>query len=113
LGVYLADLPDLAAMKIDAISNRGIKRDFIDLYVLCKSQYTLSQVFSFYQRKYQKFSANQTHIYKSLVYFQDAEDDEMPRMQVPMVWDEVKLFFESEVKKYLSHLKHDGLTTEP
>src|SRR3990167_5779575 len=32
--VALADIKDVAAMKIEAIAGRGVKRDFIDLYFL-------------------------------------------------------------------------------
>jgi len=30
-GVKIADLKDIARMKLDAVSRRGTKRDFIDL----------------------------------------------------------------------------------
>ena len=33
-GISLADPRDIAAMKIDAVSSRGSKKDFIDLYFL-------------------------------------------------------------------------------
>jgi predicted nucleotidyltransferase component of viral defense system len=32
LGIELASLKDIAAMKLAAIMDRGTKRDFIDLY---------------------------------------------------------------------------------
>jgi hypothetical protein len=34
-----------------------------------------------------------------LVYFVDAEIEEMPKMLKPCRWEEVKRFFEREVKK--------------
>jgi hypothetical protein len=54
---------------------------------------------SFYDKKYQTLASNKTHIKKSLIYFEDAEGDEMPRMLRQIAWDEVKIFFEREVKK--------------
>src|SRR3990167_8536501 len=36
-GVKLADERDIGAMKIEAISNRGSKKDFVDMYVLSKN----------------------------------------------------------------------------
>ena len=36
---------------------------------------------------------------KSLIYFDDAEPDEMPRMLKQVKWGTVKKYFEGEVKK--------------
>lgn len=99
LGVDILDLRDIAAMKIAAISERGAKRDFIDLYFICKRKIALEDIFKFYDKKYGKLVNNLIHIQKSLVYFVDAEDEEMPRMLRPCKWEEVKCFFEQEVKK--------------
>jgi hypothetical protein len=46
--IVLATDKDIAAMKLAAITNRGTKKDFIDLYFLLK-KYTLKQILSFYQ----------------------------------------------------------------
>lgn len=97
--INLADLRDIAAMKIDAISTRGIKRDFIDLYFICRSGISLQKILSFYDRKYGRLSSNIIHIQKSLVYFVDADATQMPKMLKPCNWQEVKRFFETEVKK--------------
>ena len=94
----IADIRDIAAMKIDAIATRGAKRDFIDLYFICKSNYKLTKLFNFYNKKYGKLASNYIHILKSLVYFTDAELDEMPRMLKEAKWEEVKKYFEEEVK---------------
>ena len=98
-GIKIVDLRDIAAMKIDAIATRGYKRDFIDLYFMCKKDMKLEQMFRFYDKKYAKLASNLIHIKKSLVYFMDAEDDPMPKMLLSCKWDEVKRFFEAEIKK--------------
>ena len=36
---------------------------------------------------------------KGLVYFEDAEEEEMPIMKIEADWKEVKSFFIEEVKK--------------
>ena len=73
---HLLDLRDIAAMKLDAIATRGTKRDFVDLYFICKSGGTsLEEIFSFYDKKYGNLAANVIHIQKSLVYFVDAETE--------------------------------------
>lgn len=96
----VADIRDIAAMKIDAIASRGAKRDFVDLYFICGAGYTLSDILKFYHKKYGKTaSANTIHIQKSLVFFNDAEPEKMPKMLKGAKWEEVKRYFEREIKK--------------
>lgn len=98
-GIQLADLRDIAAMKIEAIGGRGIKRDFIDLYFICQAGVTLREILRLYDRKYKNLASNRVHIQKSLVYFVDAEASAMPKMIEWIEWNKVKAFFEREVKK--------------
>ena len=96
---------DIAAMKIDAIASRGAKRDFVDLYFICGAGYTLGEILKFYHKKYgAAASANGIHIQKSLVFFNDAEPDKMPKMLKEAEWEEIKRYFEHEIKK-LAELK--------
>ena|SRR3989338_4188482 len=95
--INIASVADIAAMKTAAISERGTKRDFIDLYFILK-KFTLAEILNLYDRKYQKLSSNLIHIKKSLVYFVDAEDDPMPKMIIPVSCEKVKDFFQKEIK---------------
>lgn len=99
--IKLVDLRDLGAMKIDAIGSRGIKRDFVDLYFICQSGFTLTELIGFYDRKYGSGASNLIHIQKSLVYFADADASEEPKMIKTVDWPKVKAFFEHEVKKII------------
>src|SRR3989344_7938351 len=45
--INIASVTDIAAMKIAAISERGTKRDFIDLYFILQ-KITLARAFNFY-----------------------------------------------------------------
>lgn len=99
VGIQLADLRDIGAMKIDAISSRGIKRDFIDLYFLCQKGISLKEMLAFYDRKYGKLSSNRIHIQKSLVYFVDAEASPEPKMLKNVDWEKMKTFFVKETKQ--------------
>lgn len=99
LSLDVADIRDIAAMKIDAVATRGRKRDFIDLHFMCKSGYELTELLDFYDKRYGKLASNLIHIKKSLVFFSDAEPDEMPRLLKEVKWEEVKRCFECEVKK--------------
>ena len=97
-GIFLADERDIAAMKVDTISARGSKKDFVDMYFLMQ-KYSLSQLIDFFEKKYSNIEYNKLHILKSLVYFGDADNDPDPLMLVNFNWDKTKSFLEQEVKK--------------
>jgi len=97
LGIELASLKDIAAMKLAAIMDRGTKRDFIDLYFLVKNNISLDEMFVFYDKKFNTLESNLYSLLKSLTYFDDAENSEMPKMLKKASWEEVKNFFKKEV----------------
>jgi len=98
LKIKVADSKDISCMKIDAISSRGTKRDFIDLFFICQKVLSLDKLLKLFQRKYKSVDYNIIHIFKSLIYFEDAEKDPMPKMIIPISWDKVKEFFTKEIK---------------
>lgn len=102
--VRIASLPDIAAMKLDAVSRRGTKRDFVDLFFIAQSGISLSDAVAWYQRKYAGLDVNVVHVVKSLAYFADAELDPSPRMLVDFSWDAAKRFFQQEAKSLLKTL---------
>ncbi len=89
---------DIASMKIIAVSQRGRKRDFVDLYWYCKNRESLGTVVRRAMSQYPGQERNINHILKSLAYFDDAEDDPMPKIFFKASWKEIKLFFQKEVK---------------
>lgn len=101
----IAQLIDIATMKILAISDRRTKRDFIDLYFLCQQVKPLEEFIYLFQKKFGKYNYNIYHIIKSLVYFDDAEKDKIPKMYRDVSWLKVKEFFLAEqyklAKKFL------------
>lgn len=100
VGVTLADIRDLACMKVDAVQHRGRKRDFVDLWAIVeKGGIPLIEILQFFDRKFEGVAFNRTHILKSLIYFDDAEQDPMPDMRVQVSWSEIKEFFERETMK--------------
>jgi hypothetical protein len=74
-------------MKLSAITNRGTKKDFVDLAFLLK-HFALQDMLDFYAQKFSDGSA--FTVLKSLVFFDDAEDDPMPNMLKPFDWTEAK-----------------------
>lgn len=99
-GIKLADERDIACMKIDAVSSRGSKKDFIDLYFLLE-KYSLSELLSFFEQKYSHIEYNTLHLLKSLAYFDDAEADVMPKMLKDGSWDVVKEKILEETRKLI------------
>ena len=99
LNVYIASIMDIAAMKIVAIMDRGTKKDFVDLFELNKQGFDTDKVFEFYDKKYHVLKENKYSIIRSLQYFDDAENSEMPEMIRPITWEEVKDFFAKETIK--------------
>ncbi|HOY30990.1 MAG TPA: nucleotidyl transferase AbiEii/AbiGii toxin family protein [Bacteroidales bacterium] len=94
----LFDIIDIAAMKIDAITGRGNKKDFFDLYFLLK-QFKLTSLLEFYKEKYQ----HQTlfHVIRSISYFKDAENNPEPLVfDTKVTWSKVK----KQISKELQNL---------
>lgn len=98
-GIKVADVLDIACMKIDAISSRGTKRDFIDLYFICQKTKTINELLELYSQKYKSAKFNKLHIIKSFVYFNDAENDVMPEMIEKISWEKVKKFFVENISR--------------
>ncbi len=100
VNVQVADPRDIACMKIDAISARGKRRDFIDLYV-ASQRYGLKELLGLFEKKFAKARYNLAHVFKSLTYFDDAITDPMPALLIDISWDEVTHFFTTEVPRLL------------
>ena len=82
-------------MNISFISGRGTRKDFIDLYFICKDVVSFEELLKLFKKKYKSINYNIVHILKSLTYFNDAEKDPMPNMLKPVSWTKVKLLFQS------------------
>lgn len=89
----IADIREIALMKLLAICNRGSRKDFIDLYTILRGETTLQEYFRLLPDKYGASRINTYSILKSLTYFEDAEKEPVPRMLVPFKWEECKAFF--------------------
>jgi hypothetical protein len=97
-GLVLASDKDIAAMKIAAITGRGSKKDFIDLYFLLK-KYSLDEIIAFYIQKFP--DATKLIALKSLVYFSDADAEPTPKMIHKVSWEEAKLTIIAATKDFL------------
>jgi hypothetical protein len=97
-GIFLSSVIDIACTKLITISMRGSKKDFVDLYFILK-QFPLPELFRKLDEKYLNINYSHTHILKSLIYFEDADNQPMPRMHLAADWEEVKNTILEAVKK--------------
>jgi len=96
--INIADAKDIGCMKIDAISSRGAKKDFIDLFFICQKIISLKELLKLFEKKYKSVNYNMMHILKSLIYFEDAEREPMPKMFIFTSWTKIKNYLKKEVK---------------
>jgi len=97
----LAGKKDIAAMKLAAITGRGTKKDFIDLYFLLQ-EFNLKTIVDFYIEKYHDGSP--FLVLKSLTYFNDADLEQNPFMLRNINWTDVKKVIIQKLEEYLKDL---------
>ena len=95
--VRMASLIEIGAMKIVAITARGRRRDFIDLYCLME-HFKLPELLDAFLIKYK--DATLELAIRSLFYFEDADNDLEPKCFFDYSWDKIK----SKIKKEASKL---------
>ncbi len=97
-GIRLASLEDIAAMKMAAITGRGRKRDFSDIYFLLK-HFSLAEMLDLFTQKYP--DSNRFLVVKSLNYFDDAEEDDDHIFLQQADWKSIRKAIDKEVKTLL------------
>ena len=102
--LVMANQKDIAAMKLSAITNRGRKKDFIDLYFLLQI-YSLPKMLDFYSNKFNDGSV--LLVLKSLTYFDDADKEESPVMLNPVNWEKIKSYIINQLDIYHDNLKQN------
>jgi hypothetical protein len=84
-GITFLSLQDIAAMKLNAISNSGKRlKDFIDVYFLLE-HFSLSEMIEFYTIKYPRF--NPLIALKAINYFEDID----PAIDPPQLREKLPL----------------------
>lgn len=97
-GVRLFHVSDVTAMKLSALTNRGAKKDFYDLLELI-DQFGVNELIFTYRQKFPDHDP--IIMFRSLSYFQDAEEDANPKSLRNLDWPEVKNRIAASVKKLL------------
>jgi len=93
----LADVKDIACMKLSAVTGRASNKDYIDLYYILQTL-PLSHLLILARQKFDSIDTNL--ILKSLVYFEDITVEPILfKERKEVSFDAVKSFLEKEVKK--------------
>jgi predicted nucleotidyltransferase component of viral defense system len=95
-GIRMAGLKDIVAMKLEAVTNRGTRKDFVDVYFLLQ-HFSLTQMLDIYMAKYTNGSI--FNVIRSLCYFNDAEVLPMPEMIIHTQWDDIKSTIQNMMKQ--------------
>ena len=93
----IASIPDIACMKLSAITGRSVLKDYIDLYFILRL-HPLSEILAFLAKKMP--DQDQNLVLKCLTYFDDVTKEKIifkNRSDVSL--DTIKKFFTAEVKK--------------
>ncbi len=85
--IRFASIEEIIALKLNAIANRGAKKDFWDIHELLQ-HYSLKQMMEFYYKRYPGNSPMM--VLKSITYFEQADEDEDPRCFRSRKWETIK-----------------------
>jgi predicted nucleotidyltransferase component of viral defense system len=101
--ITLLSIPDIIAMKLNAISGSGQRvKDFVDIYYLL-DEYTIAEMIAFYKLKYSQY--NEVNVLKSLTWFEDAEISNWPVIlnNPELNWTMVKKKLKTATQTFLKH----------
>lgn len=93
----IASLEDIVPMKLEAVINRGSKKDYWDLHEIL-DYYTLIEILELYRKKYPYNTLE--NLAENLLLFDRAEDDFDPICLKGKYWDLVKWDIENIVNEY-------------
>jgi hypothetical protein len=99
-GIPVAGLIDIASMKVLAITQRGAKRDFVDLFFILR-ELPFAKVAENMIARFGKERTNPVIVGKALGYFSDAEADPEPAyLGKKKEWKTIKKFFIDHVQQF-------------
>ena len=98
-GIRMASVDDIVAMKINAISGGGRKKDFWDIHKLLES-YDLKQMLELHKRRHE-WEHEDEQVLNSLINFEEANEMEDPICLEHKDWDNIKLDIINEVTSFV------------
>lgn len=102
-GAQLASPVDIGLMKLAAVNSRGTRRDFVDLYCL-RNIVTLDRLLELAAVKYADRPSFLAVAIRALAYFEDAEQQPMPRLLEPVHWADVRAYCEAAARELARRL---------
>ncbi|HYO13560.1 MAG TPA: nucleotidyl transferase AbiEii/AbiGii toxin family protein [Thermoanaerobaculia bacterium] len=97
-GLAVASAADLGLMKLGAIISRGTRRDFVDLYLLCR-RLPLAALLPLAEDKFGHVRDFLLQALKGLADLSEIEGEPMPRLSVPLEWSEVEAWLHAQVRE--------------
>jgi hypothetical protein len=97
-GLAVASAADLGLMKLGAIISRGTRRDFVDLYLLCR-RLPLAELLPLAEDKFGHVRDFRLQALKGLADLSEIEGEPMPRLAGPLEWSEVEAWLRKEVRE--------------
>ncbi|HEV8577973.1 MAG TPA: nucleotidyl transferase AbiEii/AbiGii toxin family protein [Thermoanaerobaculia bacterium] len=97
-GLAVASAVDLGLMKLGAVISRGTRRDFVDLYLLCR-ELPLATLFDLAEDKFGHVRDFPLQALKGLADLSQIEGEPMPRLARPLEWSEVEEWLRSQVRE--------------
>jgi hypothetical protein len=97
-GLPVASAVDLGLMKIAAIISRGTKRDFVDLYLLCR-EISLDELLERSGDKFGHVRDFPLQALKGLADLSLTVGEPMPQLDTALEWNEVESWIRKEVRR--------------
>lgn len=98
----MMDKQEIGAMKLDAITSRKDKKDFIDLYFLLKD-FSLADLINSFRIKYPY--TDYKFVLESIAAIDLADETETPVMMLPCNWQEAKQTIKNSIVEFVADLK--------
>jgi Nucleotidyl transferase AbiEii toxin, Type IV TA system len=100
--VFVLSIREIAATKAYTIGRRGSFKDYVDLYfVLAGGHASLKEVIDLAEQKFDD-AFNSRLFLEQIVSVDDLEDTEIEFLAQPLDQEEVRTFFEEQVKEYIA-----------
>jgi hypothetical protein len=96
-GLWLASVEDIGLMKLDALLSRASRKDFHDLYELCK-RIELRQLLDLAPHKFPDVRDFEAQVARHLAYFDRAEQETPVPLIEHVEWETVKDWFRQQAR---------------
>lgn len=89
--LQMAGIKDIACMKMEAVANRGAKKDFYDLYqIITETGYHAEDLMKLFQEKYGADADAIDFVARGLCYFEDARSQKFGDLYKPADWGTIE-----------------------